>query len=170
MSAISIRQSEDADQDCLVNWLSQAGALKWFPLNDSREIEDAARIWLSYTKLGAVITALYEDVPCGIANLYIQPFKKLSHQCLFAIIVDEAYRGKGVGTKLLENLIELAKTKFAIEILHLEVYEGNPAIRLYEKFGFIEYGKQKHFVKEDGKYLTKILMQKRLNPGSYGRA
>ncbi|HSX13636.1 MAG TPA: GNAT family N-acetyltransferase [Chlamydiales bacterium] len=159
---ISIRDSFDSDQKCLVEWLSQKDVLKWFPLADIREIEDAARIWLSYSKLNAVLTALWDDEPCGIANLYIQPFKKLSHQCLFAIIVDEKYRGKGVGTKLLGSLIELAKTKFSIEILHLEVYEGNPAIGLYEKFGFTEYGRQQRFVKEDGQYLTKILMQKRL--------
>lgn len=162
MNEITIRPSIDADEKCLVAWLSQKGVLQWFPLTDAKEIEDAARIWLSYAKLGAVLTALYDGVPCGIANLYIQPFKKLAHQCLFAIIVDEAYRGKGVGTKLLEALIDLAKKPFSIEILHLEVYEGNPAIGLYQKFGFAEYGKQTRFVKEDGKYLSKILMQKKL--------
>lgn len=159
---ITIRDAIDSDQKCLVDWLSQKDVLRWFPLADQREIEDAARIWLSYSKLGAVLTALWDGEPCGIANLYIQPFKKLSHQCLFAIIVDEKVRGKGVGTKLLGALIHLAKDKFGIEILHLEVYEGNPAIGLYEKYGFAEYGRQKHFVKEESKYLTKILMQKRL--------
>lgn len=158
---ITIREAIDSDQQCLVNWLSQKDVLRWFPLADTQEIEDAARIWLSYSKLKAVVTALWDGEPCGIANLYIQPFKKLSHQCLFAIIVDEKYRGKGVGTKLLGALIDLARTK-SIEILHLEVYEGNPAIGLYKKFGFIEYGIQKRFVKEDGSYLAKILMQKRL--------
>lgn len=162
MSHIQIRDAVDSDQKCLVNWLSQKDVLRWFPLADSKEIEDAARIWLSYSKLNAVLTALWDGKPCGIANLYIQPFKKLSHQCLFAIIVDENYRGKGVGTKLLGDLIDLAKNQFSIEILHLEVYEGNPAIGLYEKLGFTEYGRQKRFVKEDGNYLTKILMQKRL--------
>jgi ribosomal protein S18 acetylase RimI-like enzyme len=162
MMEITTRLAESADEKCLVDWLSQKGVLKWFPLTDLREIEDAARIWMSYSKFGAVLTALYNGVPCGIANLYIQPFKKLAHQCLFAIIVDENYRGKGVGTKLLQDLIDLAKNQLGIQILHLEVYEGNPAIGLYKKFGFTEYGKQKHFIKEDGKYLSKVLMQKRL--------
>lgn len=162
MNEIAIRLAEDADQKYLVEWLSQPGVLKWFPLSDMREIEDAARIWMSYAKQNAVLTALWNGAPCGIANLYIQPFKKLSHQCLFAIIVDEAYRGKGVGTRLLEELMAIAKNRFAIKLLHLEVYEGNPAIRLYERFGFTEYGRQTHFIKEDGVYLSKVLMQKRL--------
>lgn len=160
MNHISIRMGEDADQKYIVEWLLQPGVLKWFPLTDLREIEDAARIWISYAKQNAVLTALWDGAPCGIANLYIQPFKKLAHQCLFAIIVDERYRGKGVGTQLLGDLIELAKNRFHIELLHLEVYEHNPAIGLYRKFGFEEYGIQKHFLKEDGVYTSKVLMQK----------
>lgn len=160
MSQITIRMAEDGDEKHLINWLLQPGVLKWFPLSNLKEIEDAARIWISYSKQHAVLTALWDGIPCGIANLYIQPFKKLAHQCLFAIIVDEAYRGKGVGTRLIEDLIDLAKNRFHLELLHLEVYEGNPAIGLYQKFGFQEYGVQKRFVKEDGVYLSKVLMQK----------
>ena len=162
MSEIVIRMAEEADQKRLVEWFLQPGVLKWFPLTDLREIEDAARIWMGYASQGAVLTALCDGAPCGTANLYIQPFKKLAHQCLFAIIVDEKYRGKGIGTKLMNALIDLAKDRFHLKFLHLEVYEGNPAIRLYEKFGFEEYGRQKHFIKEKGFYITKILMQKRL--------
>lgn len=162
MSLIEIKRSEESDQKHLVEWFLEPGVLKWFPLTDLREIEDAARIWMSYAKQKAVLTAYYEGAPCGTANLYIQPYKKLAHQCLFAIIVSEKFRGKGVGTKLLNELIEMAKNDFSIELLHLEVYEGNPAIKLYERFGFQEYGRQKHFIKDQGNYITKILMQKRL--------
>ena len=160
---ISIREAVESDQKYLVEWLLQPGVLQWFPLSDLREIEDAARIWMSYTKQKAVLTALWEGVPCGIANLYLQPYKKLAHQCLFAIIVDEKYRGKGIGTTLLKELMALAKG-CGIQILHLEVYAGNPAKRLYERMGFVEYGIQKHFVKEvvDGEkvYRAKVMMQK----------
>ena len=160
--SLTIRLAEEADQKYLVEWLLQPGVLEWFPLADLREVEDAARIWVSYSKYEAVLTALWDSVPCGIANLYLQPYKKLAHQCLFAIIVDEKFRGKGVGTKLLQDLMTLAKERFKIELLHLEVYEGNPAIHLYQRLGFTEYGIQRHFVKEGDKYLDKILMQKTL--------
>lgn len=159
---IAIRPAEDSDQKYLVEWLLQPGVMDWFPLIDLREVEDAARIWLSYNKLGAVLTATADGVPCGNAVLYIQPYKKLSHQCLFAIIVDENFRGQGVGTKLLKALADLAKNTFYIELLHLEVYEGNPAINLYQRLGFVEYGRHKRFLKANGRYWTKIMMQKRL--------
>jgi putative acetyltransferase len=160
---ITIRFSEMSDEKHLVEWLSEPGILRWFPMCDQREIKDAAAIWMSYTKYQAVLTALYEGKPAAIANLYLQPYKKLAHQCLFAIIAKEEFRGKGVGTKLLEALMKLAKEQFNIEMLHLEVYEGNPAIHLYKRLGFKEYGLQKRFLKEPtGEYLGKIFMQKGL--------
>jgi RimJ/RimL family protein N-acetyltransferase len=159
---LSIRFGEESDQKYLIDWLLQPGVLDGFPLSDLREIEDAARIWLSYSKNHAVLTALWDGVPCGIANLYLQPYQKLSHQCLFAIIVDEKYRGKGVGAKLLRELMALAKERFKLEFLHLEVYRGNPAINLYRRLGFKEYGVHPRFMKDQGKYIDKILMQKEL--------
>jgi putative acetyltransferase len=159
---LTIRFGEEADQRYLIEWLLQPGVLEGFPLTDLREVEDAARLWISYSKNHAVLTALWDGVPCGIANLYLQPYKKLAHQSLFAIIVDEKYRGKGVGGKLLKELMILAKERFHLELLHLEVYEGNPAVKLYERMGFKRYGLQRHFIKDQGQYRGKILMQKAL--------
>ena len=68
----------------------------------------------------------------------------------------------GIGRLLIEKLIELAKEKFKIRILHLEVYEGNPARKMYAKLGFVEFGRQEKFIKEKGIYLAKIFMQKKL--------
>ena len=132
-------------------------------MDNLSETEDSSRIWFSYMKYNAVLSALYDGVLCGTSILYVQPFEKLSHQCLFAIIVDEKYRNKGVGTALLNELMDLAKQRFSIELLHLEVYDGNPAISLYERTGFERYGVHKNFLKEaPGKYRDKILMQKKL--------
>ncbi len=159
---LTVRFAEESDQAHLIEWLLQPGVLQWFPLADLREIEDAARIWISYWKHKAVLVALWDGVPCGIVNLYLQPYSKMAHQCLLAIIVDEKYRNKGVGTRLLQDLMKLAKERFQLEFLHLEVYDGNPAIHLYKRLGFEQYGFQKHFIKEQGRYIGKILMQKYL--------
>jgi putative acetyltransferase len=59
-------------------------------------------------------------------------------------------------------MIHAAKNQFKIEILHLEVYAGNPAIRLYERMGFKEFGRQPKFIKMDGEYIDKVMMQKEL--------
>jgi RimJ/RimL family protein N-acetyltransferase len=163
---IRLAQAEDAPH--LTKWLSDPNILKWFPMANEREIEDSVRIWVGYSRMQAGMTACLGDQPVGMANLYIQPYQKLAHQCLFSVIIQDAYRGQGIGTLLLESLIEHAKEKFQIELLHLEVYDGNPAITLYRKLGFQEYGRHVRFIKlEDGTYIDKIFMQREL---SHGRA
>ncbi len=160
--SLKLRFSLPEDGIYLGKWLAEPSILRWFPMYDVREIDDAVRIWISYHRIHAALTAEYEGKPCAMAALYIQPFKKLAHTCLFSVIVQKEMRGKGVGRILLEELMKLAKTKFHIEILHLEVYEGNPAKRLYERLGFVEFGVQQHFIKEQTGYLSKIFMQKAL--------
>ncbi|MDE3048234.1 MAG: GNAT family N-acetyltransferase [Verrucomicrobiota bacterium] len=159
---LSIRLGEEADQKYLVEWLLQPGVLDGFPLYGLREVEDAARICVSYAQHGAMLMALWDGVPCGCALLYLQHYEKMKHHCLFVIIVDEKHRGKGVGARLIRELMKLAKERFNLEYLHLEVYKGNPAIDLYRRLGFQEYGVHKKFIKDQGRYIDKILMQKYL--------
>lgn len=162
--SLTIRPTELSDAPYLAQWLSDEDILRWFPMCDAREIEDAVRIWVGYSRMGAGLTALWKGEPCGMANLYIQPYKKLAHTCLFSIIVKKELRGQGVGRFLLSHLIDLARSQFHIETLHLEVYEGNPAQYLYEKMGFVPFGRQSHFIKEQEGYSAKILMEKKLSP------
>jgi putative acetyltransferase len=159
---IEIRPAVPEEGTYLNKWLTDPSILRWFPMTDAREIDDAVRIWMGYSKFQACFTAYVDGIPVGMSTLYLQPYQKFAHQCLFAIIVDEKYRNQGVGKALLEHMIEAAKNQFKIEILHLEVYEGNPAIRLYERMGFREFGRQPKFIKIEKEYIDKIMMQKDL--------
>jgi putative acetyltransferase len=159
---IEIRLAVPEDGKYLKKWLFEPGVLRWFPMCNEREVDDAVKLWMDYVKDQAVLTALCDGKPCGICNLYLQPYEKFKHQCLMAIVVGEAYRNKGIGRLLIEELMKIAKEKHHIEILHLEVYEGNPAYYLYEKMGFKKFGFQKHFIKEKNSYLGKTFMQKAL--------
>lgn len=51
-----------------------------------------------------------------------------------SISVLPAYRGAGVGTALLRRLLDIAPEHY--DAVSLSVSRGNPAIRLYERFGF----------------------------------
>jgi ribosomal protein S18 acetylase RimI-like enzyme len=158
-----IRPTQLHEDVYLKKWLSEPGVLRWFPMAEEREVDDAVRLWIAYSNIGACLTAESNGIPCGMATLYVQNNKKLAHQCLLSIIVSEFYRGRGVGGALIRELVELAKKKFSIELLHLEVYEGNPAIHLYQREGFVEYGIQKDFIKDQNEYIAKIFMQKSLS-------
>jgi RimJ/RimL family protein N-acetyltransferase len=162
-SSIDIRYSDLADGRYLKEWLLEPSIGKWFPIYDEAEIDDAVQRWIGFSRYKCSLTALKEGKPCGIGTLYLQPYRKLAHQCEFGIVVGHGYRGEGIGTELLRNLMHLAKDKFKIEILHLQVYAENPAINLYKRLGFVEFGRQTHWIKEiDGTYTGRVFMEKYL--------
>src|SRR5690349_16504523 len=143
---LDMRYTENSDGPALHKWLQEPGILRWFPMCDEVEIEDAVSRWISFARYRCSLTATINGEPCGIATLYLQPYRKLAHQCEFGIIVGDGHRNKGVGGQLIKNLIHLAKNYFRIELLHLQVYAENPAIHLYERWGFTEFGRQTHWI------------------------
>lgn len=160
---VQIRDTIESDGAYLERWLLEGDILKGFPMLDKREVVDSIHFWMLYAKQKMSITALYKKKPCGCANLYVQPVEKLKHQSLFVIVVGKEYRGQGIGTLLMKELEKRAVNDFGIELLHLEVYENNPAISLYKRLGFEEYGRHPQYLKEPGgTYYDKILMQKSL--------
>ena len=63
---------------------------------------------------------------------------------LLLLAVDPDARQAGIGAALLEDFITLATARGARR-LHLEVRDGNPAIALYERFGFSLVGRRRDY-------------------------
>ncbi len=63
---------------------------------------------------------------------------------LLLLAVSPAAQGSGIGRKLLGQFIDHAKNKGASKI-HLEVRDGNPAIRIYEAAGFAPAGRRRNY-------------------------
>lgn len=160
--SITFRPSRKEENVALMQWLKEKEVLRFFPMANSYEIEDAVNIWLYYIQYNAAISCEFDGKLAGMAVFYIQTFEKLRHQSLFAIINAPEYRGKGIGSQFLKYLFSYAKKTLHLEKIHLEVYEGNPAHRLYERLGFIEYGRHEDFLKDGDEYITKIVMEKDL--------
>ena len=69
----------------------------------------------------------------------------LDEATLNNIVVKKSYRNRGIGGELLESLIELC-AELHISTFTLEVdTENEPAIHLYEKFGFKNLGIRKKY-------------------------
>ena len=160
IEGLEMRYTTVEDEAPLKQWLLEPGILRGFPMVDDREVSDSVRHWISFSRFKSSLTATVDGKACGIGTLCLMPYRKLAHQCLLSIIVSGEMRGKGVGTQIMNNLLHLGKNYFGLEVIYLEVYEGNPAISLYKRFGFKECGNQKCFMKEDGQYVGKIIMER----------
>ena len=84
------------------------------------------------------------------------------HVCEIGIIVDPDYRGKGVGSRLLEKAIQKAEF-LGFEKICLSTFHTNSnAISLYKKFGFQEVGRRKKQFKIADEYIDEILMEREI--------
>lgn len=160
VTGVHVRYTEESDAKYLKEWLMEPGILRWFPMYDEVEIDDAVMRWIGFHRYKCSLTAVKNGIPCGLTTLYLQPYRKLAHQCEFGIIVGSGFRGAGIGGLLLNNLMHLAKENFRVELLHLQVYAENPAMRLYRRFGFREFGRQTHWIKDDGVYVGRVFMER----------
>ena len=84
--------------------------------------------------------------------------RRMSHRAELGITVLMSEWGKGLGSRLMETVIDFAE-KSGIEIIELAVRSDNErAIRLYKKHGFESIGVYKSYFKIDEKYVDFKLM------------
>jgi ribosomal protein S18 acetylase RimI-like enzyme len=78
---------------------------------------------------------------------------------VIGMMVRNEERSREIGRALLDALIAEARRAEGVELLTLTVTAGNvPAIRLYERAGFVRYGTQPRAIRVDGRDLDKDLM------------
>lgn len=119
-------------------------------LDEKNQSEDAVEI-------GAFI----DGILVGFAGISpIGDKLKIRHRAEFGVSVEKAHWGKGIGKALTEACIECAK-KAGFSQLELEVVaENENAVALYQKCGFVEYGRNpRGFRTKDGVYQPLLLMR-----------
>lgn len=154
-----IRFSTMDDLPFLKKWLQLDGMLHWYPPSDQEELENFVGVWLSFARYNASLTAVYKNRPIGIGTLFLMPYRKVAHHCMFQIIVDPESQRQGVGKSLMKNLKHLAKSRFRLELIHGEILDESPLIPLLKSLGFTQFARQERYVKEDEAYFPRILME-----------
>ena len=95
----------------------------------------------------------------GDASFSSSPRERIKHRGEIGISVVKEYWGEGIGSKLIEIIIDFAKNTAGCEIIHLQVRSDNErAIKLYRKYGFEKIGQFKGYLKIDGEYVDCDLM------------
>ncbi|PFH11118.1 putative acetyltransferase [Collimonas sp. PA-H2] len=112
--------------------------------------------------VGCYLVAEKDGVIVGHAVLEpVAPRVSLAHVfTLGSMVVHSGSDGQGVGSALMQALLQWAQQRPHIERIELRVREQNTAARrLYEKFGFVLEGRfEKRIKLADGSYLTDLMM------------
>ncbi|MFW9959329.1 MAG: GNAT family N-acetyltransferase, partial [Candidatus Odinarchaeota archaeon] len=115
--------------------------------------------WMSGTKSGLSIVAVFENKIVGIAAIhqFTRPRERGIGDMM--IYIHQDFHGIGLGTIMTQNLLALAKEKGLYRIGLEVVEENDAAVRLYKKLGFeIEGRKKDAYYGADEKYYNILVM------------
>ncbi|MGK7928703.1 MAG: GNAT family N-acetyltransferase [Spirulina sp.] len=96
----------------------------------------------------------------AIGTISLHPLKeRRSHVGEIGMAVRDDYQGKGIGSQLLEAIVDLAENWLNLQRLELEVYCHNqPAIALYQKYNFAIEGTLRKYAFCNGVYVDAYAM------------
>jgi RimJ/RimL family protein N-acetyltransferase len=107
----------------------------------------------------AIFLAYSGDQLVGEINLRGGSRRAERHSAVLGISVRRAWRGMGLGSRLLGTAMEWARAQSPLKRIELHVIaENQPAIHLYGKFGFEVEGRRKRSIYLGGRYLDDLIM------------
>ena len=110
------------------------------------------------------LVAVVDGRVVGMLGLHTFPRPRRNHAAAVGLTVHDEWHGKGVGSALMRAGLDLADNWLGLTRLELEVYTDNePAIHLYERFGFEREGLLRRHAYRDGRYVDAYPMA-RLRP------
>ncbi len=106
--------------------------------------EEDERLYLDRAHLAErrlMVGSFREGALIAIADFFpVGSVSKMAHRCSCSIAVARAFSGIGIGTAMMEILIDEARA-VGCEQMELEVVSENAAaVALYKKLGFVAYG------------------------------
>ena len=126
-------------------------------------VEEQEREWIKrhLDSLGSIVLVAEVDGNIvGMLGFECGQRRRLAHRGTLAMSLLKEFRGRGIGSALMQALIEWGENNPNMEKLTLAVLATNkPAIALYGKFGFVEEGRRPREVKLGPRqYVDDILM------------
>jgi RimJ/RimL family protein N-acetyltransferase len=89
----------------------------------------------------AWIASLADGRIVGHVDLRARPEDHATHRCLLGMGVHREQRGAGIGTGLLQHAHDWATSQTALDWIDLQALSSNnAAIRLYQRFNFVDTG------------------------------
>jgi RimJ/RimL family protein N-acetyltransferase len=163
MSIALVRPARPGDAAALVALAEAVGSepggwliseSRWRSVGDERRYLKAVRNHPD----AAVFLAERDEEIVGRLSISRDPHPASRHVADLGLMVAVSARRQGVGTALLEQAVAWARTT-GVRKLELHVFPHNePAIQLYERFGFVREGYRKDHFRRGSGYVDAILM------------
>lgn len=104
------------------------------------------------------LVAILDDQVVGDIGLTRHAARR-AHIGSFGMGVHDAFRGRGIGSALLGEIVAIADHWYNLKRLEMTVYADNePALALYRKFGFEVEGTLRNFAFREGAFVDALTM------------
>ena len=170
-----LRSPREEEAEEMRQFIITASGQTEFLLTYPEEFDDFSveqeREWLrsSVADPNCALIACYIDGKiAGNCQISFRPSLKERHRASVAISLLEEFWGLGIGSRMFEELIQIAQARPHVRQMELDFIEGNARARgLYEKMGFRITGVKPDAIRlKDGTYLNEYMMVKRLYPSA----
>ncbi|CAM5220333.1 GNAT family N-acetyltransferase [Alishewanella longhuensis] len=105
------------------------------------------------------LVAEVEGGVVGQLGLQVMQNPRRRHVAEIGMGVSEPYQGQGIGSALLRAALDMADNWLALRRVELLVYASNePAVALYERFGFEVEAELTDYAFQYGNYINALLM------------
>jgi ribosomal protein S18 acetylase RimI-like enzyme len=156
---IIIRKAEVQDAPCIVGAEREIAQTPGYFCSQPAELNEQAVKHTIQSPQNIYLVAEYEGQVVAHAFLESCTLQSLRHVADLNMAVHLGWQGKGIGKKLLEQIIKSARSTSVIEKIQLNVRATNMvAISLYKKMGFQVEGRLKNRVKIKDRYIDDIVM------------
>ncbi len=144
---------------------SVAKERRYLAMLEAPSFSRTRRLVLDSLKAGAVhVVAVADGEVIGWCDLRPKTAPTLRHSAVLGMGIVTAFRGRGIGSRMLAATLELAPVR-GIQRAELIVRSDNvAAIRLYRRFGFADEGTCRCYLRVDGVDYDALLMA-RLDSG-----
>lgn len=161
-----IRQAHPIDARAILGLMRhvgrETGYLNYGPEGSDLSVVQQKALIENYKALDNCVLLVIEvdDQIIGMANLAGLDQNKQKHVAEIGISIIKEYWGVGIGSFLLEALLDYGE-EAGLRVLTLEVVvENERAIHLYERFGFEKKGRLSQRLKDGYRYLDTYIMEK----------
>src|SRR5437588_193926 len=139
---VTIRTAALRDADAICTIYNQGIVDRAATLESALRTPEERRQWLAARDgRHPVVVADVNGVVVGWASLnQFNPREAYDHVADFSVYVERSWRGKGLGTALLERLIDLARTIGYHKMVLAALSHNEAGASLYRKSGFTRVG------------------------------
>ena len=164
---IEIRQAQVEDAQAILELLKIVGSetdnLSFGEIGITITVEEEREYLFDIlnSEKDIFLVAFKDGELVGTANYVTFTQNRMSHRGEIGISIKKSAWGIGIGSMLMEKLLDFAKDTAKVDIVSLEVRSDNQrAINLYKKFGFGTIGCFKGYFKINNELIDFDIMEK----------